>query len=142
MTPSNVQPATTPGDNLSSFYFLHPFLGHLHVCFIYNFFTLIGATIKVIKFTKLAGAPAAGGQVVSSLVQPTKTFTIQNNITNRAPAPFLSQTVRPQAQIFAPPLATTTTGQDQDLFLPSVFNYCIEVLLFLDVDISLLIKHH
>ncbi|XP_067268008.1 pogo transposable element with ZNF domain isoform X1 [Chanodichthys erythropterus] len=79
VTPSNVLPAAAPG-----------------------------ATIKVIKFTKLAGA--AAGQVVSSLVQPTSTVTIQNNI-NRAPAPFLSgglsQTVRPQAQIFAPPASTT-----------------------------------
>ncbi|XP_058609379.1 pogo transposable element with ZNF domain isoform X3 [Onychostoma macrolepis] len=60
MTPSNVLPATNPG-----------------------------ATIKVIKFTKFTGASAAAGQVVSSLVQPNKAVTIQNNITNRAPAPLL-----------------------------------------------------
>ncbi|XP_067280916.1 pogo transposable element with ZNF domain isoform X2 [Pseudorasbora parva] len=70
-----------------------------------------GATIKVIKFTKVAGAPTAAGQVLSSLVQPSKTVALQNNMTNRAPAPLLSgglsQTVRPQLQIFAPPSATT-----------------------------------
>ncbi|KAK7125085.1 hypothetical protein R3I94_019211 [Phoxinus phoxinus] len=97
VTPSNVQPATAPG-----------------------------ATIKVIKFTKLAGAPAAGGQVVSSRVQPTKTFTIQNNITNRGPGPFLSgglsQTVRPQAQIFAPPPATTTNALKRP---SSSSNFCV-----------------
>ncbi|XP_052440545.1 pogo transposable element with ZNF domain isoform X2 [Carassius gibelio] len=61
MTPSNVLPAANPG-----------------------------ATIKVIKFTKFTGAPVAAGQVASSVVQTNKAVTIQNNITNRAPAPILS----------------------------------------------------
>ncbi|KAG1946922.1 pogo transposable element with ZNF domain [Pimephales promelas] len=97
VTPSNIQPAIAPG-----------------------------ATIKVIKFTKLPGAPAGSGQVVNSLVQPTKTFSFQNNITNRAPAPFLSgglsQTVRPQAQIFGPPSATTTNALKR---ASSSSNFCV-----------------
>ncbi|KAL1256059.1 hypothetical protein QQF64_014120 [Cirrhinus molitorella] len=85
VTPSNVLPATNPG-----------------------------ATIKVIKFTKFTGAPAAAGQVVSSLVQPSKAVTIQNNITNRAPAPLLSgglfQVTKPQAQNLVLPAATVTNA--------------------------------
>ncbi|XP_043074022.1 pogo transposable element derived with ZNF domain a isoform X2 [Puntigrus tetrazona] len=61
MTPSNILPATNTG-----------------------------TTIKVIKLTKLTGAPAAAGQGVSSFMQPNKAVTIQSNITNRAPAPLLS----------------------------------------------------
>ncbi|XP_073678589.1 pogo transposable element with ZNF domain isoform X2 [Garra rufa] len=82
VTPSNVLPATNPG-----------------------------ATIKVIKLTKYTGAPASAGQVVSSLVQPTKAVTIQNNLTNRAPAPLLSgglfQVTKPQAQNLLPAATAT-----------------------------------
>uniref|UniRef100_A0A672R8C0 Pogo transposable element derived with ZNF domain a n=1 Tax=Sinocyclocheilus grahami TaxID=75366 RepID=A0A672R8C0_SINGR len=78
MTPSNVLPAANPG-----------------------------ATIKVIKFTKFTGAPAAAGQVVSSLVQPNKAVTIQNNITNRAPAPLLSGGL---FQVTKPAPATATNA--------------------------------
>uniref|UniRef100_A0A671NUJ2 Pogo transposable element derived with ZNF domain a n=1 Tax=Sinocyclocheilus anshuiensis TaxID=1608454 RepID=A0A671NUJ2_9TELE len=85
VTPCNVLPATNPG-----------------------------ATIKVIKFTKFTGAPATAGQVVSSLVQPTKAVTIQNNITNRSPAPLLSgglfQVTKPQVQNLVPLPATATNA--------------------------------
>lgn len=73
------------------------------------FVILLGATIKVIKFTKFTGAPAAAGQVVSSLVQPNKAVNIQNNITNRAPAPLLSGGL---FQVTKPAPATATNGQD------------------------------
>ncbi|KTF72751.1 hypothetical protein cypCar_00037490 [Cyprinus carpio] len=89
MTPSNVLPAANPG-----------------------------ATIKVIKFTKFTGAPAAAGQVVSSLVQPNKAVNIQNNITNRAPAPLLSGGL---FQVTKPAPATATNAFYQKI--PSLRGY-------------------
>lgn len=101
------------------------------------FVILLGATIKVIKFTKFTGAPAAVGQVVSSLVQPNKAVTIQNNITNRAPAPLLPGGL---FQVTKPAPATATNGQDLFLkdFSDLIFScnieccYCFKCGQFID----------
>ncbi len=99
------------------------------------FIILLGATIKVIKFTKFTGAPAAAGQVMSSLVQPNKAVTIQNNITNRAPAPLLSGGL---FQVTKPAPATATNGQDlfliKQIFQISFLVAILSVVIVLNVD--------